>query len=258
MTADTAPAMNEPELDVHPDMQIRVERVGAEQSPVLIIDNLVDKPQALIEYATFGRPLAPPTDMYPGLRAPAPRSYLSVLRKGLTAALNSAFNLPNLEIHSAISYMCVVTTPRDQMQPVQCMPHIDGDAPNNFSSVHYLCSDKYEGTSMYRHRRTGYEIIADFRHSRYREVLDGELREKPWTVQDYINGDTEMFERIASLKPAFNRAVFYRSNALHSADIGADFAFDPDPRTGRFSVNSRVHMRPRGFQATPWPSHAGR
>jgi Family of unknown function (DUF6445) len=249
--------MAEPELDTHPDISIRVELVGKERSPVLIVDNLVDRPEALIEYAASDGRLGPPTDMYPGLRAPAPRSYFKVLQKGLTAALNSAHALPDLEIHSAISYLCIVTTPREKMQPVQCMPHIDGDAPNNFSSVHYLCADTYDGTSMYRHRRTGYEIITDYRHAHFRSVLDRELRETPWTVQDYITGDTEMFEHIASFKVAFNRAIFYRSNALHSADIGADFPFDPDPRTGRFSVNSRLHMRPKGFQANPWPSHAG-
>lgn len=253
-TGQAAPV--EPTLSVHPQMQVRVEHVGAERSPVVIVDNLVSDPDSIVAYAV-ARGLAPPTDMYPGIRAPAPKSYLEVLRSGLTSALTSAFELDGFEIHSAISYMCVVTTARDQMHAVQCMPHIDGDAPNNISSVHYLCAPIYDGTSMYRHRATGYEIVADFRHQRFRSVLDEQLRQKPWTTQDYINGDTDMFERIASFPTAYNRAVFYRSNALHSANIGADFAFDPDPRTGRFSVNSRLHLRPRGFQPTPW-FNAGR
>ena len=67
-----------------------------------------------------------------------------------------------------------------------------------------------------------------------------------------LTGDTEMFERIASTQVAFNRLVLYPSNALHSADIDREFKFDPDPRTGRFSVNSRIQMRPQGFQPKPW------
>jgi hypothetical protein len=240
------------ELDTHPDLSIRVEQVGAERIPLLVVDNLVDRPHDLVAYAASECTLAPPTDMFPGLRAPAPQSYLEVLRKGLTKAINAAYALPDLELHSAICYLCVVTAKPQDLKPVQRMPHIDGTAENTFSTVHYLCSPSYAGTSIYRHRRTGYERIPDFRHGRYRSVLEQELSEAPWTAQHYINGDTEMFERIASAQVAFNRMVLYPSNALHSADIGPDFSFQSDPRTGRFSVNSRMQMRPRGFQPKPW------
>lgn len=244
--------MSELRLDTHPDLSIQVEHVGAERTPLLIIDNLVDRPDDLVTYAASACTLAPPTDMYPGLRAPAPESYVEVLRKGLTEAINTAYGLPDLDLHSAISYLCVVTTRPEDLKPVQCMPHIDGTAVNSFSTVHYLCSPSYAGTSLYRHRRTGYELVPDFRHDRYRAVLEQELRETPWAARDYINGDTDVFERIASAAVAFNRMVLYPSHALHSADIGRDFAFDPDPRRGRFSVNSRIQMRPKGFQSRPW------
>jgi hypothetical protein len=240
------------ELDTHPDLSIRVEHVGSERIPLLIVDKLVDRPDDLVAFAASDCTLASPTDMYPGLRAPAPASYVEVLRKGLTKAINATYALPDLELHSAISYLCVVTAKPQDLQPVQCMPHIDGTAANSFSTVHYLCSPSYAGTSLYRHRRTGYELIPDFRHDRFRSVLEQELRETPWTTQGYINGNTAMFERIASAKVAFNRLVLYPSYALHSADIGRDFTFDPDPRTGRFSVNSRIQMRPKGFQPKPW------
>ncbi len=243
---------SELELDTHPDLSIRVEHVGNERIPLLIVDNLVDRPHDLVAYAASDCSLAPPTDMYPGLRAPAPESYFGVLRKALTDAVNGAYGLPDLELHSAISYLCVVTAKPHELKPVQRMPHIDGAAANSFSTVHYLCSPSYAGTSLYRHRRTGYELVPEFRHDRYRAVLEQELRETPWTAQDYINGDTEMFERIASTEVAFNRLVLYPSNALHSADIGPEFAFDPDPRSGRFSVNSQIQLQPRGFKPKPW------
>jgi hypothetical protein len=244
--------LSELKLDTHPDLRVSVEHVGAERIPLLVVDNLVDRPDDLVAYAATEASLAPPSDMYPGLRAPAPASYVEVLRKGLTKAINEAYALPDLELHNAISYLCVVTTKPQDLKPVQCMPHIDGTAPNSFSSVHYLCSPSYAGTSLYRHRRTGYELVPDFRHERYRSVLEEELREQPWTTQDYIKGDTELFERIASTTVAYNRLVLYPSHALHSADIGQNFAFDPDPRTGRFSVNSRIQMRPKGFKRKPW------
>jgi hypothetical protein len=244
--------MSELKLDTHPDLSVRVKHVGAEQIPLLIIDNLLDRPEDLVAYAATECVLAPPTDMYPGLRAQAPASYVDVLRRALTKTINVAYGLPDLELHSAISYLCVVTAKPQDLKPVQCMPHIDGTTANDYSTVHYLCSPDYAGTSLYRHRRTGYELVPDFRHDRYRSVLEQELRETPWTTQEYINGSTDMFERIASAQVAFNRMVLYPSNALHSADIGRNFAFDPDPRTGRFSVNSRIQMRRKGFQPKPW------
>lgn len=244
--------MNDLKLDIHPDLNVRVEHVGAERIPLLVVDQLLHRPDDLVAAAADSGALAAPTDMYPGLRAPAPPSYLDVLRKGLTQAINAAYSLPDLELHSAISYLCVVTTKPQDLKPVQCMPHIDGTAANTFSTVHYLCSPEYAGTSLYRHRKTGYELVPDFRHERYRSVLEQQLRETPWTTQNYINGDTEIFERIFSTQVAFNRLVLYPSNALHSADIGPGFAFDPDPRRGRFSVNSRLQMRAKGFQTKPW------
>ena len=244
--------MSELKLDTNFNLNISVEHVGAERIPLLVVDNLLDRPEELVTYAASDCTFTAPTDMYPGLRAPAPHSYVEVLRKGLTSAINEAYALPNLELHNAISYMCIVTTKPRDLKPVQCMPHIDGTTANTFSTVHYLCPPTYAGTSLYRHRRTGYELIPEFRHPRYRSVLDQELREMPWTTQDYIHGNTELFERIASTQVAFNRLVLYPSNALHSADIGRNFAFDPDPRSGRFSVNSRIQMRPKGYQPKPW------
>ena len=61
-----------------------------------------------------------------------------------------------------------------------------------------------------------------------------------------------MFERIASTGVVFNRLVLYPSCALHSADVGEHFGFDPSPRTGRFSVNSQLQFQPRGFVPKPW------
>ena len=43
---------------------------------------------------------------------------------------------------------------------------------------------------------------------------------------------------LLGIEPVFNRVLIYRSMTLHSADIAEDFDFDPDPRTGRLTVNA--------------------
>jgi hypothetical protein len=246
-----APTSGALRLNVHRDLTVRVQRVGAEQTPVLVIDNFVDRPHDIVELAAAG-PLHSPTDMYPGIRAPAPDSYFDVLREGLTAHVNAAYGLPGFELRRATSYMCVVTTQPAELLPVQSMPHIDGTGPSSFSTVHYLCSSGYSGTSLYRHRRTGYELVPDFRHQRYLEIVEDELRTAAEPPRGYVDGGDAMFERTASMDVAFNRLVLYPSCALHSADIGEHFAFDPSPLTGRFSVNSQLQFQPRGFVPKPW------
>ena len=57
----------------------------------------------------------------------------------------------------------------------------------------------------------------------------------------YINGDTELFEQIASVPAVFNRILIYRRNSLHSGCIDRDFVPDPNPLTGRLSINCFMH-----------------
>lgn len=244
--------MHEPALATHADLRVRVEHVGDTRIPLVVIDNLLNSPEDLVAFAAASVRLAPPTDMYPGLRAPAPASYVEVLRQVLPRVINQSYALADFEIQEVISYLCVVTTRPEDLRPVQSLPHIDGAADHAYSTVHYLCSPSYAGTSLYRHRRTGYAIIPEYRHEHYRSVLRQELAERPGSTPGYIGGDTALFERLYATTVAFNRLVLYPSNVLHSADIGADFGFDADPRQGRFSVNSRIQMRPRGHRPRPW------
>ena len=56
----------------------------------------------------------------------------------------------------------------------------------------------------------------------------------------YINGDTALFEQIAKQDGLFNRMLVYRRNSLHSGCIAPDFVPDPNPLTGRLSINSFI------------------
>jgi len=54
----------------------------------------------------------------------------------------------------------------------------------------------------------------------------------------YISGDTPLYEQIARYEARPNRALIYRSRALHCGDIvpGAELA--ADPVNGRLTINS--------------------
>jgi hypothetical protein len=54
----------------------------------------------------------------------------------------------------------------------------------------------------------------------------------------FIDEDTEMFQRLVKYDCAFNRALIYRGNLLHSVTTPPAFVPDGDPRTGRLTVNT--------------------
>jgi hypothetical protein len=53
-----------------------------------------------------------------------------------------------------------------------------------------------------------------------------------------VEGDSELFERVAKYEAAFNRALIYRGNMLHSVNVPPGFVPDPNPRTGRLTLNT--------------------
>jgi Family of unknown function (DUF6445) len=72
----------------------------------------------------------------------------------------------------------------------------------------------------------------------YFQTLDEELSGPEAPPDDYIHGDTPLFTRIGEQDGVFNRMVIYRRNSLHSGNLPPDFVPDPNPLTGRLSINS--------------------
>ena len=229
----------------HSRITPRVDPVGAEGAPVIVIDNFIDDPQALIDHAAAMAPF--PTakrTFYPGVRAPVPLPFVQAVHAYLDGALRSAFDLGDQEVISGAWDFSMVTVPPGDLTLRQRMPHIDSTHPGNLALLLYLAPTDQGGTGFYRHRATGFETITEARFDRYEQSLasDLEARGRPG---GYIDGDTSIFERTANYEAVFNRMLIYRSHNLHSASIPPGFAFDPDPRAGRLTLNLFLHFRPR-------------
>ena len=82
------------------------------------------------------------------------------------------------------------------------------------------------------------------RRETYFQTLETEKASADSPEAAYINGDTPLFEQTASVDGVFNRLVLYRRNLLHSGSIPEDFTPDPDPRTGRLSINTFIDVVP--------------
>ncbi|MEO7688298.1 MAG: DUF6445 family protein [Sphingomonas sp.] len=235
------------DLSVNARPNIALSHVGTEREPVLMVDNLLSDPAAMVEAATWEVAFVPagnPDGGYPGLRAPAPRKYVEAVVRALSPIIERAFDLRGVVLTNAECNFSLTTTPPDQLTVQQRVPHIDTVYPLQFALLHYLCAPEHGGTSFYRHKATGYETLDAPRGAHYEAVRARELAERA-PPQHYITDDSGHFARIGGCEAQFNRMAIYRSCLLHSGHIRDAGLLAANPRTGRLTANIFINYRQR-------------
>ncbi len=230
--------------------RLRVERIGAERAPVMVIDDFL--PDAVAWRHVAARQNYKPIQghLYPGVRAPAPDAYIEHVT-ALQEIVRETFDLDHCDLRGWESDFSIVTTPRGQLTLLQCIPHFDTNRLTQIAVLHYLCDLKGGGTAFYRHRDTGFEVISAERRDAYFASVQEGIKAGRGPRQTYITGDTDLFEQIYATDAVFNRAIIYRSASLHSGNLPADFELKPDPVEGRLTANTFLHFWPVGEQL-PW------
>ncbi|MFJ6024607.1 DUF6445 family protein [Brevundimonas sp. NPDC092305] len=215
---------------------IRVDRIGREGQPVVVIDGFAPDPARLVEAAAAAT-FRPMGEYYPGVRAPAPPDYFHGMDQMLATVAREVFGAHDrLSVTRAL--YSLTTTPPEALGLAQRIPHIDAVAEGMLAIIHYLSPDDQGGTAFYRHRSTGFETIAASDHHTYLDTLKADFHRLGEPPAEYISGDTPVFEQIARYDGVFNRALIYRSSLLHCARIPRDAALYDDPATGRLTVAS--------------------
>ena len=228
-------------LKLHPAFRSSVAHLGAERSPVLIVDDFLADPAVLVDYAATVADFGAVTDtFYPGIRAPIPQIYTFAVRAFLGGLITRTFSVG--EVVKELATFSLVTTRPERLQVQQRLPHFDNTDERQLAVLHYLC-DGMGGTSFYRHRATGFETIRPLRLAEYTRAVTAELAANGSPAERYIRGDTDLFECIGTFAATFNRVLVYRSVSLHSADIPAEFSFASNPRTGRLTANTFFFCR---------------
>jgi Family of unknown function (DUF6445) len=229
---------------LHPHFCYRVDRVGNEREPVLVIDNFFDHAETLIDVAeqrgqfnSVGN-----ASGYPGVRAWAPESYIQALYYHLQDIISATFELSADKISKIKTDFSMVTTPASQLKPIQSIPHFDSTNRSELAAVHYLCDREKGGTSLYRHKATGYESIDASRVDSYEKIAHAEMK-TPQCAGKYMNGSNDFFEQIASYDALFNRMIMYRCTSLHSGNIAPNFECNTNPRRGRLTLNTFIFTR---------------
>lgn len=228
-----------PALRLHDNFSYRVEFVGNEKQPVLIIDNYMHNAEGLISYCEQNMAFAKADTFYPGMRMAGPKFYGGMMMHYIGDLIFKTFGVTKENIRACNSVYSIVLTPPSQLKMIQCLPHCDSVKTTDLACVHYLCGAHHGGTSLYRHKTTGYEYVDEERKDFYITTLNKEIDEKG-VPQAYMNGSNHLFDQIGSYDASFNRIVMYRSTSLHSGNIAPDFAFEPHTRRGRLTLNTFI------------------
>jgi hypothetical protein len=221
-------------------MQIRIDHVGNLHAPVIVVENAWANPHALIEEAASRTDYSPRSLYYPGVRSNAPPAYAQGIVSQLTDLIRSTFGLPD-QLVITDSTFSITATPADKLVPFQRVPHFDSVDPTRIARLHYLCDRG--GTSFYRHRGTGVETVTAEVQEHYIRTVNAEVREHGMPPSQYVEGSTDLFERIAKYDAVFNRALIYRGSMLHSVNVPPDFVPDLNPRSARLTLNTFLTAR---------------
>jgi len=208
---------------------------GQSHDLVEIPDFLCD-PES-VRHAACLQKFAVITPQYPGLRAPLGEAVCAQWLESLAPLLREVFDLPDARWVMQ-AWFSLVTTPPERLLPIQCFPHVDGTDPRQIAMMLYLHDSPHGGTAFFRHRSTGLEALSAETFPAYRAALEADVARTGLPRPAYPTDGAPHFERIHATGGAFNSAVFYRGNLLHSGVIDNAAPLSADPRSGRLTINA--------------------
>lgn len=218
--------------------------LGENNNPVLVIDDFLRYPHHLCDLAMQGDIFRTnPTDYYPGIRKPVPGEYAKTISDFIQSSYLDLFQLPiSSKAEVGLCAFSMVSTPQEQLRPIQSLPHFDNSCSTQLAVVHYLCPVDMGGTSFYRHKQTGYEVISENRLKTYAETLKKEVVRAQFQGMKYINESNQWFEKIGSVEARFNRVVIFNGNRLHAGNISPTKSISSDPEKGRLTINTFLNF----------------
>ena len=217
--------------------------IGAEKTPLLIIDDFANSVTDLIGFAGEGASFqADNKNFYPGKRKLMPKEYGEKICSQYLPLFQSYFGFPLVSsAKTVMSALALADTPAEQLRPMQMLPHIDNPQSNQLAIVHYLCDKKHGGTAFYLHKKSGFEAITQARLYPYasqvkKEAIANQIHKNP----HYMSGSDNMFEQLYSVEACVNRAIIYPSNLLHSGNINTALGLSSTPKKGRLTIGSFI------------------
>ena len=222
-------------LALSPQASIAVESFGAEQQPLVRIENALPD-VALVRTIAQRHSYKPIGPFYPGIRAAVSEAIAMPLVAPVAQLLQKTFALDAPPAYFEC-YLSIVTSAPGELTPIQRLPHFDGIEPDRLAVLLYLSDDADGGTAFYRQRSTGFESVDASRFETYRARLDEDVAQHGLPESGYISATSPLFERTHRVGAKAGRMIIYRGNVLHCSVHADDFVPSADPKQGRLSLN---------------------
>ncbi len=226
---------------LHPDITVRLRRIGNEAQPLMVVDNVLADPEAMITVARNAAFYVPEHTKYPGFNAPLPEGYYQTVVTALRGPIEAAFGLPRDAWVKFFGFFALATTSTDEAEPIQKIPHHDTVDPEQLAMVHYLCRGKFGGTGFFRHRSTGFESVDAGRRDAYVAAAKPELEAAQAGLTSYADAGMADYELTGEAEMVFNRLIIYRTHVLHSGLLSRAPLSD-DPASGRLTANGFIQV----------------
>jgi hypothetical protein len=212
----------------------------------IVIDDFMLEPDVLVDYAAQNhahfRDVA--GNSYPG-----PELYLSgtfAARVQDSFLQHARTPLGARRVINMMSRLSLVTRRPDELVPGQRLPHRDytglpaGEGVG--AMVLYLFKDeRLGGTSFFKPKVPEHEITALIDDLKRRERA-GDVA-APDIPPTFAIASSRYFEKVLTIEPRYNRAIFYNGDIFHSGHIHTPELMVNDPRTGRLTVNAFFRVR---------------
>jgi len=211
----------------------------------VVIDDFMLEPEELVNYAANNRmhfqDLA--GNYYPGPELPLGGALAARVRDSFLQHARTPLGARRiLDMKSRLS---LVTRRPHDLLPGQRLPHRDfAGLPAGVgvgAMVLYLFKDeRFGGTSFFKPKVPEHEIRTLENDLRRRERAGAAMPNVPHT---FAIASSPWFEKVLTIEPRYNRAIFYNGGIFHSGHIHMPELMVDDPRTGRLTANAFFQLR---------------
>jgi hypothetical protein len=212
----------------------------------VVIDDFMLEPEALVDYAARNHAHFQdvPGNYYPGPELTISGTFAARVHDSFLQHARAPLKARRiLDVKSRLS---LVTRRPEELLPGQRLPHRDftglPQGQGAGAMVLYLFRDeRFGGTSFFKPTVPEHEIKALLDDLRRREQA-GEAA-PPDVPPTFAIASSPHFDKVLTIAPRYNRAIFYSGEVFHSGHIDAPELMVNDPLTGRLTANAFFRLR---------------
>ena len=229
-------------LRINPNAEVQLHEIS-DGRYCAIIDDVLEDPESLIEFAVRMAPRFEWWSVPPGPRLIAPEDALLDLKRLIRSKLSRhfPFHRGGLSLRACLSN---ITVPPERLSHLQRLCHIDESETTNtryFAGLIYLFRNPdLGGTAFYRWNKPEVIARAEQLHEvdpaaaeRYLET-SLEIFQKP---PQYMTESNDLAELLSVVPARFNRLVFYDGSSPHTGHITHPELLSDDLSRGRLTLN---------------------